>query len=44
MQKKDVKGENKSQQVPIKEGLFTWPAEDPRFIGSKSLLSGIMTT
>lgn len=23
------------QQVPIQEGLFTWPSDDPRLIGSK---------
>ena len=32
-----------SKQVPIAEGLFTWPAEEPRLIGSKCGSCGEVT-
>ena len=31
------------KQIPIKEGLFTWPSEDPRLIGSKCKNCGEIT-
>lgn len=30
-------------QVPVAEGLFTWPADDPRLIGSRCDDCGIVT-
>jgi len=30
-------------RVPIAEGLFTWPADDPRLIGSRCDACGIVT-
>ena len=30
-------------QVPVAEGLFTWPAEEPRLIGSRCRACGIIT-
>jgi hypothetical protein len=30
-------------QVPIADGLFTWPAEAPRLIGSRTLGSATRT-
>ena len=32
-----------SNQVPIAEGLFTWPSNDPRLIGSKCSKCGVVT-
>lgn len=32
-----------SDQVPIAEGLFTWPSNDPRLIGSRCRLCGVVT-
>jgi uncharacterized protein len=29
--------------VPVAEGLFTWPADDPRLIGSRCAACGIVT-
>ena len=31
------------QQVPIAPGLFTWPSEEPRLIGTKCTACGVMT-
>lgn len=31
------------KQVPIEEGLFTWPSEDPRLIGSRCKSCGKVT-
>ena len=30
-------------QVPIADGVFTWPADEPRLIGSKCVSCGIVT-
>ena len=30
-------------QIPIQEGLFTWPSEDPRLIGSRCAACGKIT-
>ena len=30
-------------QVPIAEGLFTWPADEPQLIGSRCTACGIVT-
>lgn len=30
-------------QVPVAEGLFTWPSEEPQLIGSKCSACGIVT-
>ena len=30
-------------QVPVAEGLFTWPSTDPQLIGSKCTACGIVT-
>jgi len=30
-------------QVPIAEGLFTWPSDDPHLIGSKCTACGVVT-
>lgn len=30
-------------QVPVAEGIFTWPAEDPRLIGSRCGDCGLVT-
>ena len=30
-------------QVPVAEGLFTWPSDEPRLIGSRSADCGVMT-
>jgi uncharacterized OB-fold protein len=32
-----------ADQIPIAEGLFTWPSNDPRLIGSKCANCGIVT-
>ncbi len=32
-----------ADQVPIAEGLFTWPSNDPRLIGSKCKNCGVVT-
>lgn len=32
-----------SDQVPIAEGLFTWPSNDPRLIGSRCRSCGVVT-
>ncbi|TMA30423.1 MAG: DNA-binding protein [Deltaproteobacteria bacterium] len=32
-----------SQRVPIAEGIFTWPSEDPRLIGSRCGACQIIT-
>ena len=32
-----------AKQVPIDEGLFTWPSNDPRLIGSKCEDCGVVT-
>lgn len=32
-----------ADQIPIAEGLFTWPSNDPRLIGSKCSNCGIVT-
>jgi len=32
-----------ADQVPIAEGLFTWPSNDPRLIGSKCKKCGVVT-
>ncbi len=32
-----------ADQVPIAEGLFTWPSNDPRLIGSKCNNCGVVT-
>jgi uncharacterized OB-fold protein len=32
-----------ADQIPIAEGLFTWPSNDPRLIGSKCVNCGIVT-
>jgi len=35
--------ETKKKQIPIQEGLFTWPSQDPRLIGSKCKNCGEIT-
>jgi uncharacterized OB-fold protein len=30
-------------QIPIQEGLFTWPSDDPRLIGSRCVSCGKVT-
>ena len=35
--------ETRKKQIPIQEGLFTWPSEDPRLIGSKCKNCGEIT-
>ena len=30
-------------QVPVAEGLFTWPADEPQLIGSRSAACGTTT-
>jgi uncharacterized OB-fold protein len=30
-------------QVPVAEGLFTWPSDDPQLIGSRCTACGIIT-
>lgn len=30
-------------QVPVAEGLFTWPSDDPQLIGSRCTACGIVT-
>ena len=32
-----------ADQVPIADGLFTWPSNDPRLLGSKCLNCGVVT-
>ena len=32
-----------ADQVPIAEGLFTWPSNDPRLLGSKCKNCGVVT-
>lgn len=32
-----------ANQVPIAEGLFTWPSNDPRLLGSKCRNCGVVT-
>ena len=32
-----------ADQVPIAEGLFTWPSNDPRLIGSRCSNCGVVT-
>ena len=32
-----------ANQVPIAEGLFTWPSNDPRLIGSRCSNCGVVT-
>ena len=32
-----------ADQVPIADGLFTWPSNDPRLLGSKCQLCGVVT-
>ncbi|MEM7002475.1 MAG: Zn-ribbon domain-containing OB-fold protein [Pseudomonadota bacterium] len=32
-----------ADQVPIAEGLFTWPSNDPRLLGSKCNNCGVVT-
>jgi uncharacterized OB-fold protein len=32
-----------THQVPIAEGLFTWPSSDPRLLGSKCADCGVVT-
>ena len=32
-----------ADQVPIAEGLFTWPSNDPRLLGSKCQNCGVVT-
>jgi uncharacterized OB-fold protein len=34
---------NASDQVPIAQGLFTWPSNDPRLLGSRCVSCGIVT-
>src|SRR4051812_6637628 len=31
------------QQVPIAPGLFTWPSDEPRLIGSRCVACGVVT-
>ncbi len=31
------------QQVPIADGLFTWPSDDPQLIGSRCASCGVVT-
>jgi len=31
------------QQVPVAEGLFTWPSDEPQLIGSRCAACGVMT-
>ncbi len=30
-------------QVPVEEGLFTWPSDDPQLIGSRCTACGLVT-
>ena len=32
-----------ADQIPIAEGLFTWPSNDPRLLGSKCSNCGVVT-
>ncbi len=32
-----------SKQVPVEEGVFTWPSDDPRLIGSECVSCGTVT-
>ena len=32
-----------AQQVPVAPGLFTWPSDEPRLIGSRCQACGVMT-
>ena len=32
-----------TQQVPIDEGLFTWPSDEPRLVGSRCRACGVVT-
>lgn len=32
-----------ANQVPIADGLFTWPSNDPRLLGSKCAKCGVVT-
>ena len=32
-----------TEQVPIAPGLFTWPSDEPRLIGSRCAACGVMT-
>ena len=32
-----------AKQIPIAEGLFTWPSNDPRLLGSRCGACGIVT-
>jgi uncharacterized OB-fold protein len=34
---------NASDQVPIAQGLFTWPSNDPRLLGSRCVSCGVVT-
>lgn len=34
---------NVSDQIPIAEGLFTWPSNDPRLLGSRCRACGVVT-
>ncbi len=36
-------GTSIADQVPIAEGLFTWPSNDPRLLGSKCESCGVVT-
>lgn len=38
----EAKGSEK-KQVPVEEGLFTWPSEEPRLIGSRCNVCGEVT-
>ena len=31
-----------SRQIPVAEGLFTWPADDPRLIGARCAGCGLV--
>ena len=32
-----------AKQIPIAPGLFTWPSNDPRLLGSKCGVCGVVT-
>jgi uncharacterized OB-fold protein len=32
-----------AKQIPIAEGLFTWPSNDPRLLGSRCTVCGVVT-
>jgi uncharacterized OB-fold protein len=35
--------EDVMERVPVAEGIFTWPSEDPQLIGSRCTACGIVT-